>query len=347
MGRLRQGSRNARLLALTAIVAALVAIVVVVVSTQGGASQRAAASVARHRSHRDRHPTTRTKASKHHPSKPRPPAAAGPPYPVAHITRVFVDHTRTVRLSSGTVIPRHLRTLIFYPAVKSGQAFPLLVFGHGFAVTPLTYGPLLKFWASQGFVVAAPFFPLESHNAPGGPNESDLPNQPRDLSFVISRTLRLSGKASGPLAHRIASNEIAVTGQSDGGDTALAAAYATGHRDPRIKAAMILSGAEIPGAPLTYFQTQGPPLLAVQGTADTINPPSLTAKFFAAAHPPKYLLSLIGAKHLAPYQRRPDLGIVEQISVEFLRRYLEGDRSAGSDLTRLSAQPHGGWTLTR
>ncbi len=64
--------------------------------------------------------------------------------------------------------------------------FPQIVFGHGFAVTPATYYLLLRAWARAGYVVAAPVFPKENAQAPGGPDESDLVNQPRDMSFVIT-----------------------------------------------------------------------------------------------------------------------------------------------------------------
>ncbi len=79
-------------------------------------------------------------------------------------------------------------TVIRYPTRATGP-LPLIVFGHGFAVTPAYYFRLLRAWARAGYVVAAPVFPLENANAPGGPNESDLVNQPRDMSFVITSML--------------------------------------------------------------------------------------------------------------------------------------------------------------
>ena len=75
--------------------------------------------------------------------------------------------------------------------------FPLIVFGHGFAVTPAPYAALLRAWARAGYVVAAPVFPLGNANAPGGPNERDLVNQPRDMSFVITRIWRPAAARSG------------------------------------------------------------------------------------------------------------------------------------------------------
>jgi predicted dienelactone hydrolase len=128
--------------------------------------------------------------------------------------------------------------------------------------------------------------------------------------------------------------QIAVAGQSDGGEAALAAAYDRRFRDGRIRAAMILSGSEIPQLGTLAFPQHGPPLLATQGSADPINPPSLTAAFFDAAHAPKYLLTLIGASHLPPYTtEQPQLAIVERVTAAFLDFYLDGHASARSALT--------------
>src|SRR5205807_3675742 len=108
--------------------------------------------------------------------------------------------------------PRTLVTEIFAPTHPDGR-LPLIVFGHGYAVTPAPYTPLLRAWARAGFVVAAPIFPLENANAPGGPNEADLVNQPRDMSFVISSLLSLDARRSGYLAGRLDRRAIAVSGQ--------------------------------------------------------------------------------------------------------------------------------------
>jgi predicted dienelactone hydrolase len=204
----------------------------------------------------------------------RPP---GPPFAVAQRTVTFVDHSRTVRFPGRAPAPRRLVTIVRYPAGASGP-FPLIVFGHGFAVTPRPYAALLEAWARAGYVVAAPVFPLENARAPGGPNESDLVNQPRDMSFVISAML-----GAGSFAGLLDRHAIAVSGQSDGGETALAVAYDRLFVDRRVRAAAILSGAKIPGVGGFDFPAPSPPLLATQGTADTINPPAFTHAFFDAA----------------------------------------------------------------
>ncbi|MGI8922371.1 MAG: alpha/beta hydrolase family protein [Solirubrobacteraceae bacterium] len=258
----------------------------------------------------------------------------------------FVDTSRSIRLPDGSREARPLLTVVRYPATGraaggdvrgrppalAGGPYPLVVFGHGYAVTPTPYARLLRAWTRAGYVVAAPVFPLENAGAPGGPDETDLINQPRDMSVVISRMLAANDAPAGasePLRGMIDARRIAVTGQSDGGETALAVAYDRYFRDPRVGAAAILSGAKIPAVGGFVFPAGSAPLLATQGTVDTVNPPSFTHAFFDIASPPKFLLTLPGADHLPPYtDGQPQLGIVERVTTAFLDRYLKGDRRA-------------------
>ena len=267
----------------------------------------------------------------------------------------LVDASRTIEMPNGTTEPRTLVTDVRYPAVgnpartdmsgaapaRAGGPFPLVVFGHGFDVMPSLYAHLLQSWAQAGYVVAAPVFPLENADAPGGPDEADLTNQPADMRFVISRMIALSHAHSGPLAGLIDPTRIAVAGQSDGGDTALAVADDPRYRDPRVGAVIVLSGAEIPGIGAFAFPRHDPPpLLATQGTADTVNPPSATSAFFDVAPRPKYLLRLLGAEHLPPYSdEQPQLGIVERVTIAFLDGYLRDSSSALGRLTSVGSVP--------
>ena len=281
----------------------------------------------------------------HTPTATRRDTARAPhaPFAVGLRFEVLVDHGRTVHFANGTVAPRRLLTEIRYPALgppRSGDArnappartagpFPLIVFGHGFGVTPGTYAPLMRAWARAGFVVAAPLFPDENPRAPGGPTAEDLPNEPEDMSFVISTMIAADHSKAGPFHGLLDPARIAVTGHSDGGDTALAAAYDPRLRDRRIGAAMILSGAFIPQLGTFTFPAYGPPLLATQGSVDPINLPSATSAFFAAAERPKFLLTLTGASHLPPYTtQQPQLAIVERVTIAFLRRSLGRERGA-------------------
>jgi len=242
---------------------------------------------------------------------------------VAERVLTLVDSSRLIRLPGRRPQPRRLVTVVRYPEHASGP-FPLIVFGHGFAVTPAYYFRLLQAWAQAGYVVAAPVFPLGNAHAPGGPDEADIVNQPRDMSFVITRMLAASADRHSPLAGLIDPRRVAVSGQSEGGETALAVAYDRYYVDRRVRAAIILSGAEIPGVGGFDFPAPSPPLLATQGTADSINRPQSTYAFFGLAPRPKYLLKLLGAGHLPPYTyEQPQLSIVERVTIAFLDRYLK------------------------
>jgi dienelactone hydrolase len=262
-------------------------------------------------------PPGRPKAAAHKRARPRPHPRVG--IVVLHL----VDPGRAVS-SSGTSGPRSFDTIVRYPIGLRGP-FPLIVFGHGYAVTPAPYSSLLDTWTKAGYIVAAPVFPLENANAPGGPNENDLPNQPGDMSLVISSLLRPATPAAAKIASLMDPRHIAVSGQSDGGDTALAVAYDPSVRDPRVTAAVILSGMEDPFAHQFAMPADGPPLLAIQGTADTINPPATTHAFFDGASAPKYLLMLVGAGHLPPYTEPGlELTTVEHMTLAFLNHYFKG-----------------------
>jgi predicted dienelactone hydrolase len=265
-----------------------------------------------------------------------PPAG---PFAVGKIVVTFTDNSRRITLRHRRPMPRQLQTVIRYPALgdpsqvdvrdappaSGGGPFPLIVFAHGFDVTPDAYSRLMRAWAQAGYVVAAPTFPLTNAYAPGGAKEWDLVNQPKDMSFIISRLLSRNALGYGVLSGLINPNQIAVAGHSDGGSTALAVAYNRHYVDHRIRAAMILSGAEIAGVFGYSFPAPSPPLLAVQGTADTSNSPSSTRTYFRLAPPPKFLLYLLRAGHGPPYiSQQPQLSIVEQVTIAFLDVYLKG-----------------------
>lgn len=233
----------------------------------------------------------------------------------------LVDDSRRAYFRNGTSGPRVLTTYVRIPT-RGRAPYPLVVFGHGFDLTPHDYALLLGAWARAGYVVAAPVFPLGNANAPGGPNESDLVNQPADMRLVITRLLALDTRPGGVLYGRIDPRRIAVAGHSDGAVTALAVAYDSRHRDLRVTAAVLLAGAEMAG--MRAFPRHGPPLLAVQGTADPINLPGNTLTYYRLAARPKFLVLLTGASHRPPYtSQEPQLRVVERITIAFLDHYLK------------------------
>ncbi len=242
---------------------------------------------------------------------------AGSPATRLRVLR-FVDRTRSAHFRNGASGPRVLVTEVRYPT-RGHPPFPLVVFAHGFIETPHAYAGLLDTWARAGYVVAAPIFPVERPAAPGGPSESDLVNEPGDLRFVISR---LTSRQS-PVRGLVDPTKIAVAGQSDGAEAALAVAYDRRYRDQRIDVSLILSGAAFPG--FTAPPAGSSPLLAVQGTSDPLNSPATTVAYFRLMHRPRFLLWLLGAPHLEPYTTNDRwAGVVRRTSTAFLDHYLRG-----------------------
>lgn len=250
-------------------------------------------------------------------------AASPPRLVVRKRILTFVDEQRTVRLNDGETLPRRLRVVVRYPVVSGGGSTPrpLIVFGHGYALSPRAYQPLLYAWAQAGYVVAAPAFPGEAAGAVGGPTRADLANEPGDIRFLVGSLLASSRRAGGALSGRIDPSKVVVAGHSDGGDAALAAAFDPRYRVPGVVGAVILAGADLPGVAPFAFPRGGPALLAVQGTADPVNPPSATSAFYDRAPAPKVLVWLLGAGHYGPYMsQRPQVRIVERTTIAFLDR---------------------------
>src|SRR5258708_4230332 len=87
-------------------------------------------------------------------------SAQAPSFAVGIRVLRLVDRGRMIRLASGRVRPRELVTYVRYPALgapdgtdlpdapaaRADGPFPLVVFAHGFAVTPALYAHLLQSW---------------------------------------------------------------------------------------------------------------------------------------------------------------------------------------------------------
>jgi dienelactone hydrolase len=194
---------------------------------------------------------------------------------------------------------------------------------------------LLTQWASAGYVVAAVNFPRTSCPAyTAKANEKDLVNQPGDVDSVIGYLDAASKAGQGLPAGLIDPSRVAVAGHSDGGDTVAAMAANPCCRNLGLRAVIVLSGAELPGVTGPWFTGAAPPpMLFVQGSADTINKPSFSEQLYQAdtAGTRYYLNLLAGAfapksdEHLVPYEgSQPPEPIVSQVTIDFLDQYLQG-----------------------
>lgn len=332
--RSRQTYRRRRLVAVLAASAVLVAVVVAIAAAGGGGGGgRVHTTVA---THPGQPSATSTRSATTGTSPPAPSA----PYRVGAMSLTLEEPapaaTSTGHAPSGAPI-RALPTIVRYPAqgradagdhpgatpVSGSRRFPLVVFSQGFDYPAEAYSWLLDAWARAGYVVADPTYPATAPTAPGGVNEQDIVNHPADLRFVIGALLAAGGNRRSVLHGLINPAHVGVVGQSDGGDVSLAVAADSCCRDATVKAAVILSGAELAAFGGTYYTAGSTPLLVVQGSADTINVPGCSAQIYEGAPRPKYYLNVPGAEHLPPYvDPGPERGGVARTVTAFLDAYL-------------------------
>ncbi|MCB0908514.1 MAG: alpha/beta fold hydrolase [Nocardioidaceae bacterium] len=104
---------------------------------------------------------------------------------------------------------------------RTADPYPLVVFSHGYALSPIVYSALVEHWASQGFVVLAP-----EHNETFDQSLTGfwkaLVDRPDDIHRTIDFAEDLNDPGA-PFAGLLDLDEIAVVGHSYGGYTALAA----------------------------------------------------------------------------------------------------------------------------
>ncbi len=252
-------------------------------------------------------------------------------------TDTYVDPSRPTPANRGApgAPNRSMPTTVWYPATGapggaavSGAApdlthgpYPLIVFAHGFAVTPRTYALLLAQWASAGYVVVAPALPLLNGDAPGGAIERTDYVGPNitDLDFVLADALRRGMTPGDPLAGLLDGNRVAVAGHSDGELLAYALALLPCCHDSRVKAVIPMAG-NLANAGTPPAAT-GVPVLHVLDDHDPYDPYPASIAFDRQSLPaPKVLLTLVNAIHDVPFEQPsdPHFDLVVHATVDFL-----------------------------
>jgi fermentation-respiration switch protein FrsA (DUF1100 family) len=244
-------------------------------------------------------------------------------------TEDFVDNSRsTDAVGSTPAWPnRSLPTVVLAPAAgQPGAPYPLIVFAHGNGGHARGDHPLLRAWASAGYVVAAPTFPFGAGRAPQGEGGNDYANQPGDMSFVITEMLRLNGDPTSPLRGSIDPRRIGAAGHSLGGSTSLALAGNTCCYDERVKAAIVLAAGELRFGSGQFWTEIRTPLLFVHGDADAVVPYRTSKRAFDYAPPPRFLITIVGGDHSQPFLGGADAQaqVVTHASLDFFDHFLKG-----------------------
>jgi predicted dienelactone hydrolase len=287
------------------------------------------------------------------------------PYPVGVIQRSFM------RLSTTSGALRVLQTVIWYPAAESARRkpedaqlagvprapaapdgpFPVLVFSHGLASSPIQSTFLTAQLASFGFVVAAPSHPGTAYDDCFGcysPEQQQALlrdgaiDRPDDASFTLDMLAGMNADPTSILYGAADTNHAGILGHSWGGYTAVMAAAA----DPRFRAALAMAPVVNATLEATARELRRP-VMVMGSRLDDITPYAPQVQLFADLPQgvPHYLLTFPRGGHTAysevcphdtPGCRPGDLGeqnahlLVNAYAVAFLRVFVDGDnRYAG------------------
>src|SRR4051812_41147020 len=199
----------------------------------------------------------------------------------------FIDRSRATPAGGGLdgAPERTLETHLYLP--DGDERAPLVLFAHGYHGHPRKFTRLLGGWRDAGYAVAAPTFPLSSDAAPE-PTFDDVPEQPRDLWFVLDALLASPGG-------RLDGARIALAGFSIGAVTVLDAAFAQGSPAAGRIRAVIAMGGGLGGTGAHSFTPT--PLLVTHATEDYVVPYERGAEAFDRASPPKALLTFETRAH--------------------------------------------------
>jgi fermentation-respiration switch protein FrsA (DUF1100 family) len=128
------------------------------------------------------------------------------------------------------------------------------------------------------------------------------------------------------LRKTINGHDVGVAGHSLGAITTLGVATNSCCVDPRIDAAVAMSGIQLPFPNGSFFSTRTPPLMLVHGELDRTVPYAGSTNAYDQAPPPKVLLTLEDAPHTPFFP--PWIDPTVRATTDFLDGYLKHDHQA-------------------
>lgn len=189
-------------------------------------------------------------------------------YQVGHTTITFNDPTRTGGFGSGGGAGRQIQTEIYYPAATAGDnvalvagQFPVITFGHGFAMSWDAYSNIWQRYAAKGYILA---FPRTEGGLIPSPSHGDFGT---DLRQVAEKMLALNTNASSIFNGKVAQKALIMGHSMGGGATMLAAA-----NNANIVGIVGLAPAETDPAATLAAPNVIVPALIFSGTADGVTP---------------------------------------------------------------------------
>ena len=213
---------------------------------------------------------------------------------IGHTTLTFNDPTRSGGFGSGGGPGRQIQTEIYYPAATAGTStpvangeFPIIVFGHGFAMNWDAYSNIWEHYIPRGYIMA--FVRTESGLFPS-PSHGDFG---LDLKLVAQKMLEL--QTTSTLFQNHIYPKVGLMGHSMGGGAAFIAA----DNNTSIHALIGLAPAETNPSAIAVAPNVQVPSIVFSGSSDGVTPP-------AQHHIPMYdgvtttcksFVSIIGGAH--------------------------------------------------
>lgn len=191
-------------------------------------------------------------------------------YQIGHTTITFNDPARTGGFGSGGGSGRQIQTEIYYPATAAGEnttvasgEFPIIVFGHGFAMSWDAYTNIWAHYAPMGYILA---FPRTEGGLFPGPSHADFG---LDMNVVETRMQAEDALGSSLFYQKINGNSALMGHSMGGGATILAASTNTS-----IKAVVGLAPAETDPSAIAAAANVTVPAIIFSGGQDGVTPPN-------------------------------------------------------------------------
>jgi dienelactone hydrolase len=216
----------------------------------------------------------------------------------------FRDPSRTggFSISGAASFPagssgRNIGTEIYYPATSTGAnapivpgEYPVIVFGHGFAMAWDAYQNIWENLVPRGYIVA---FPRTEGSLIPAPSHSDFG---RDLALVET-LIQQMGTTSGNILFGNVSANGAIMGHSMGGGSSFLAG--ANNTSPTLRTIVGLAPAETNPSAITAAASVTVDIVVLSGSADGVTPPAShhIPIYNAAASSCKFFFSLIGGGH--------------------------------------------------